>query len=249
MQSQLIDTNALNITSSIWAIGPDDTYKARAILQVIGKIATQPSEIFVVDPDRQHEKIYKAADISIASQLFQIRNVVNELIVELQDRQRSFNIYKKLEHPIVCVLAFDRLHETFERRADELGLSYKEKEEQFNGAISMLMRGGPEVGIYIIGVSDLEVEGFNCPRLYSGTEALKFAMKNMAMDSEDAKQIAHAKNPACLVVGNQVCPLFDCDGEEVKQIISSKRAIDLTVPGSKTKSGLFQNIFNSGRNK
>ncbi len=255
MQSQLTDTNALNITSSVWAIGHADKHKVIAILQTMVNLAQEPSEIIVICPDEYLAEIYDTYDsvsvIPIAHDLQQIAKIFNQLVDELHDRQRKLKCYRETSHPIVVAIELDILENAFKQRASELNHEYDSRE--LKGAIEMLCDSGVEVGIYVIVSTQDTRGGQKYARLYSGTEALKYVFQNSETESLIHQQTIAQKNPCCLSVDGEIYSI-DCESDaskNIRMIRESERAIELTIPTPERKGGIFHKIRNlaKGRNQ
>ncbi|MEG3877662.1 hypothetical protein QT972_09805 [Microcoleus sp. herbarium7] len=241
------NTNDFEISSSVWAIGADDKYRMMAVWQIIAELAKEASEVIGIDVNMiDRIEIYdsvwidNANEIPIAHNLLQIAKILNQLIDELQDRQKALRCYGKLSHRIICAIELDSLHTSLEKRAKELAVAYDPQE--LDGAISMLREEGAKVEIFIIG-STTEAEVFdNCAYLYSGTEALRRVLGATETSDPAYQQTIAQKNPCCLFVGDRIYPV-SCTTDSIRLIESGKRAIDLTDPTPpQPKTGFFQKI-------
>lgn len=240
------NTSIPEINTAVWAIGESDRHKVRAIWTIISELAKEPSEVIMICPDMDLAEIYDSCDgisaIPIAHDLKQIAKILNQLIGELQDRQRRLKCYGEISHRIIVAIELDHLATALMKRAIELGVSYNERE--LIGAIEMLREEGAKVEIYLIGATDGVWIASNCARLYSGTEALKFTLGNSEVGSDIASQMMGQKNPCCLFIDDDIYSV-DVKSDattSIEQVREELRAIDITDPTPQPKTGFFQKI-------
>lgn len=240
------NTNIPEINTAVWAIGESDRHKVRAVWTIISELAKEPSEVIMICPDMDLAEIYDSCDgisaIPIAHDLKQIAKILNQLIDELQDRQRRLKCYDEISHRIIVAIELDHLATAFEKRAIELGVSYNERE--LIGAVEMLREEGAKVEIYLIGATDEFCITSSCARIYSGTEALKFALANSGIGSDIASQTMGQKNPCCLFVDGDIYSVEVRSNATagIEQVREELRAIDITDPTPQPKTGFFQKI-------
>lgn len=240
------NTNIPEINTAVWAIGESDRHKVRAIWTIISELAKEPSEVIMICPDMDLAEIYDSCDgigaIPFAYDLRQIAKILNQLINELQDRQRRLKCYGEINHRIIVAIELDRLATAFEKRATELGVSYNELE--LSGTFEMLREEGAKVEIYLIGATDEFCITSNCARIYSGTEALKFALANSGIGSDIASQTMGQKNPCCLFIDGDIYSVEVRSNATagIEQVREELRAIDITDPTPQPKTGFFQKI-------
>ena len=247
------NTSIPEINTAVWAIGESDLHKVRAIWTIISELAKEPSEVIVICPDINLAEIYDSCDgistIPIAYDLKQIAKILNQLIDELQDRQRRLKCYGEISHRIIVAIELDHLAAAFEKRAIELGVSYNERE--LSGAIEMLREEGAKVEIYLIGSTDEFCITSNCARFYSGTEALKFTLGNSEVGSDIASQTMGQKNPCCLFIDGDIYSVevksnatagIEQVREELREILFEDCVNNMADPTPQPKTGFFQKI-------
>ena len=254
------NTNIPEINTAVWAIGESDHHKVRAIWTIISELAKEPSEVIMICPDMNLAEIYDSCDgidaiplaqssKRIAYDLKQIAKILNQLIDELQDRQRRLKCYGEISHRIIVAIELDHLAAAFENAAAKLGVSYNERE--LSGAIEMLREEGAKVEIYLIGASNEFCLKSNCARIYSGTEALKFALANSGIGSDIASQTMGQKNPCCLFIDGDTYSIevkSDATAgirqvrEELRAILLEDCVNDMADPTPQPKTGFFQKI-------
>jgi hypothetical protein len=228
MQLQQIQegTNVLADTA-VWTIGANDEFKISAICSLIEMMEYDFYEVLAIDLDSENSKLYAQHNIPVVQDLLGMASVLRQLIDELQSRQKEFNFYGTVRHPIVCIVELDRLQEALEYKAIELGHKYDKRE--IEGALSMLCEGS-NVGIHTIVSSQEANESYAL--MYVGAEASKFISSNTKIDSDIFKEISHQSCPCFLLRDDTIYPVFGLSYKvslpERNQINPDDRFIDLS---------------------